>query len=218
MIELFYHGGWLLAAIVALSIGGWTLAVGKWLELRETLAEGARRADTVIRHVRAREVERAMAVCRDHANAFSRMIMASICMDETDPKIFARRIRPLLNAEAAGMRRHLPLIGTAAAILPLLGLLGTVVGIVRMFAAITEYGSMDLYFVADGISHALVTTQAGLAMGMPLVLCHGWLGLRAQCCIDTMTQYSKEVQVSCLTLFDNDEDLRMRLPASTLRL
>jgi len=68
--------------------------------------------------------------------------------------------------------RHLPVIGVFAAVAPLLGLLGTVSGMVQTFDVITVFGNSNPMLMADGISQALITTQSGLVVAFPLVLLH----------------------------------------------
>jgi biopolymer transport protein ExbB len=64
------------------------------------------------------------------------------------------------------LRRHLRLIKTLSGILPMLGLLGTVTGIVETFDLIRVFGSAETHIVARGVSQALITTLAGLVMGL----------------------------------------------------
>jgi len=64
------------------------------------------------------------------------------------------------------LRRHLRLIKTLSGILPMLGLLGTVTGIVETFDLIRVFGSAETHIVAHGVSQALITTLAGLVMGL----------------------------------------------------
>lgn len=66
--------------------------------------------------------------------------------------------------------RHLPMIAVTAAVAPLLGLLGTVTGMVHTFEIITEFGNSNPVLMARGISEALITTQSGLLIAFPLVL------------------------------------------------
>ena len=66
--------------------------------------------------------------------------------------------------------RHLPLITVLASAAPLLGLLGTVTGMVHTFQVITEYGNSNPLLLAGGISEALITTQSGLLIAFPLML------------------------------------------------
>jgi biopolymer transport protein ExbB len=58
---------------------------------------------------------------------------------------------------------------------PLLGLLGTVTGMISLFEVITHYGTGDPKILAGGISEALITTQTGLATAIPILLIHNWL-------------------------------------------
>lgn len=68
------------------------------------------------------------------------------------------------------LERNLPTLGTIANITPLLGLLGTVIGMIKVFSAITTFGVGDPQALAEGISEALVTTAAGLSVGIPSLL------------------------------------------------
>lgn len=70
------------------------------------------------------------------------------------------------------MERFLTTLGTIASITPLLGLLGTVVGMIKVFAAITTSGVGDPTVLAGGISEALITTAAGLAVAIPSLMFH----------------------------------------------
>ena len=66
-------------------------------------------------------------------------------------------------------------LGVSASAAPLLGLLGTVTGMIHTFRLITAVGVGDARLLADGISEALVTTEAGLCVAIPALLCHAWL-------------------------------------------
>jgi len=68
------------------------------------------------------------------------------------------------------LERYLNSLGTIAAITPLLGLLGTVIGMIKVFAAITAFGVGDPTVLAGGISEALITTAAGLSIGIPALM------------------------------------------------
>ena len=79
--------------------------------------------------------------------------------------------------EAAGhvvhdLERYLNTLGTIAAVTPLLGLLGTVIGMIRVFTEITIQGTGNANALAGGISEALITTAAGLAVAIPALVMH----------------------------------------------
>ncbi len=70
------------------------------------------------------------------------------------------------------LEKYLNALGTIAAITPLLGLLGTVIGMIKVFAAITAVGVGNPQILAGGISEALITTAAGLSVGIPSLMFH----------------------------------------------
>ena len=81
-------------------------------------------------------------------------------------------------AEADSFRGSLTLVASVGVACPLLGLLGTVLGMLETFELMSAYGAVGLEGLAGGISRALVTTQAGLVMALPIVVMHRWLSGR----------------------------------------
>ena len=83
----------------------------------------------------------------------------------------------LLREELMDLHRQLPLLATLASICPLLGLLGTVIGMVKAFSMIAIQNGPDI-LMTQGISQALLTTQAGLVVALPLFIFHRILSSR----------------------------------------
>jgi biopolymer transport protein ExbB len=87
----------------------------------------------------------------------------------------------LRSIEATGIQvvhdleRYLSTLGSVAAIAPLLGLLGTVIGMIKVFSAIQLAGIGNAPALAGGISEALITTAAGLSVAIPALFCHRFL-------------------------------------------
>ena len=86
--------------------------------------------------------------------------------------------------EVPPLERHLAILAVGAAVSPLLGLLGTVTGMIHTFSLIAVFGSGDPRLLSGGISEALVTTEAGLAVAIPLVLLHAFLSRRVRAIAD----------------------------------
>jgi len=80
----------------------------------------------------------------------------------------------------------LPFVAVCAASAPLLGLLGTVTGIISTFKLITAFGSGDIKMLSAGISEALVTTECGLYVAIPSLVCHAFLSRRAKSVVENM--------------------------------
>ena len=88
------------------------------------------------------------------------------------------------------MERYLNALGTIAAITPLLGLLGTVVGMIRVFSEIMLQGTGNANALAGGISEALITTAAGLTVAIPTYMFHRYFSRRVDSLIIAMEQES----------------------------
>ncbi|MBN1577714.1 MAG: MotA/TolQ/ExbB proton channel family protein [Chitinispirillaceae bacterium] len=84
-------------------------------------------------------------------------------------------LKEMLMSETSKLGSHLNTLAVIAGVAPLLGLLGTVTGMIRLFEVITRYGTGDPKLLAGGISEALITTEAGLAIAIPLLLIHNFL-------------------------------------------
>ncbi len=91
--------------------------------------------------------------------------------------------------------KYLNLLATLGTMMPMLGLLGTVTGMIATFKVIALHGTGDAQAMADGISEALITTQAGLVAALPIVLGHTLLSNRLKKITDT-------VRESCALLLD----------------
>lgn len=88
------------------------------------------------------------------------------------------------------LQRLLPVMNIVAAVAPLMGLLGTVTGIISTFNAITAYGSGDPKIVSFGISEALITTEFGLAVAIPVLIVHALLSRWSDKISDDMEQHT----------------------------
>jgi biopolymer transport protein ExbB len=95
--------------------------------------------------------------------------------------------------------RYFNLIATLAGLMPILGLLGTVTGMIGTFNVIALSGTGDAKAMADGISEALITTQAGLVAALPLILGHSLLSTRLQ-------RITEKIKSSCAQLIDYLKD------------
>jgi len=92
--------------------------------------------------------------------------------------------------ETAKLERFLWLIKVVSVVAPLMGLLGTVTGMIRTFQMITLFGTGDPKMMASGISEALVTTMLGLMTAIPLVLLHALVSASSKRVVDVLDEQS----------------------------
>ena len=117
-----------------------------------------------------------------------RILAACLASRHLDRELMKEYIEEVGRHVAHELERYLNALGTIAAISPLLGLLGTVIGMIKVFAVITAQGVGEPRILAGGISEALITTAAGLTVAIPSLLFHRMLRGRVDALVVTMEQ------------------------------
>ena len=108
----------------------------------------------------------------EYSSYLGRILVAGLCVSNQTPAEIRRSIEEAGRHVVHELEKYLNALGTIAAITPLLGLLGTVIGMIKVFAAITAVGVGNPQVLAGGISEALITTAAGLSVGIPSLMFH----------------------------------------------
>jgi len=177
MSDLVQQGGPVLLAIAALSLVAWFVLLGHWLDLRRC-ERGCRAWEG--RRIGAGERARVRAVPVATEDVVGRLLHEGL--RSADPRRFfgLERFERALAAERETLLRNLPLAGAMAGLTPLLGLLGTILGMMDTFGVLAAQSVRDVGGFAEGISQALVTTEAGLITALPILVLHGWLQGRAR--------------------------------------
>lgn len=125
------------------------------------------------------EMDEAEQLCAESPNTVTRVLMACLKRRRQGQHAMEDAIQEQLLHETPRLNRFLAGIAVLGAVAPLLGLLGTVTGIIQTFDVITALGEASPNMMAGGVSEALVTTATGLAMAIPIVLMYSILSSRA---------------------------------------
>lgn len=175
MFEIVQAGGWLMAPLIICSLLAAAI-IGErlWtLQRKRVLPDGM--SAKVWHWVEKGELdERHVRALRD-SSPLGQVLSAGLEARERERTIIKEQIEDTGRHVAHELNRFLTTLGTIAAISPLIGLLGTVVGMVQVFAAITTSGVGDPTVLADGISQALITTAAGLTVAIPSLIGYRYL-------------------------------------------
>ena len=190
MMEIFDKGGPLLYVIAFCSV----LALGIFLErlwvfsrLRREFQTLAAEVGSLVENGKSAEAE---AVCLRTRNPLAPVFLAAL-KSAGKPRDQIKQ-----EAEEAGSRqtvfvnRYLVLMSTIATLAPLLGLLGTVLGMIQAFNVIAVQGVGTPATLGGGISQALLTTAAGLSVAIPVILLHRYLSSRASLIVLEMEEHS----------------------------
>ncbi len=173
MLERVQAGGYVGYTIIGLGL----LALALGLVRLVALASVGRRVGAQARSDRP-----------DEGNPLGRLLGVYEQNRDLDPEVLEQRLDESLLRESSDVERNLWIVRTISIIAPLLGLLGTVTGMIQTFQAITLFGAGDPKMMAGGISEALITTTLGLVIAIPLVLLHALLSSRARNITDVLDE------------------------------
>jgi biopolymer transport protein ExbB len=166
--DYLWQGGWVMVPLITCSVVMWTL-IGERLHFYQTLTRRDIRIRDAIAMLEERRVAEKGRGLRERLVAnFSREMTGQPALDKRILYYCALKQRPVLN-------RHLAAIAVLASVAPLLGLLGTVIGMVDTFDVLAVFGTGNVKGLASGISVALITTQSGLLVAIPGLLLSGYL-------------------------------------------
>ena len=172
MFELISSGGWLMVPIILCSVISVAIIIERlWTLKKDNVAP----ADLVvdIEHLlEQHQLTEDRLEELEHSSYLGRILVAGLCVSNQTPAEIRRSIEEAGRHVVHELEKYLNALGTIAAITPLLGLLGTVIGMIKVFAAITAVGVGNPQILAGGISEALITTAAGLSVGIPSLMFH----------------------------------------------
>ena len=160
-----------------------------------------RRLVEVAGHLAHGDNAAATALVKNGRSPLDRVLAAGLAALSRPREAREAAVEQALIHETGQLTRGLPAIAVLAGVAPLLGLLGTVTGMIDMFAVIASQGSGNAKSLSGGISEALVCTQAGMLAAIPLLLLHAWLARLA----DKRSQLLEEAACGVLGLTDHGD-------------
>jgi len=167
--ELFEKGGPVQYVILVASIYGGILVFERWLKYRSL----SRRAEDLLAMVyEVSEIGEDDMARMDKSDPMGRIAWIAWDNRKLGREGMQEKVRVRFSTEELYILRRLGAVATIGSLLPMVGLLGTVVGMIVAFNAIAVHGTGDPKILADGISQALLTTEAGLITSIPLLYLH----------------------------------------------
>lgn len=175
IVEQATYGGGIGYVIILMGVVGFVIAILRYLSLRKTGVQISRQL-------------KATTVADD--NPLGRVLKVYTENKTTTVDVLERKLDEAILRETPPLERFQGVVKVIAGIAPLMGLLGTVVGMIRTFQTITLYGTGDPKLMADGISQALVTTVEGLVVAIPLVFLYALIADKSRELIEILEEQS----------------------------
>ncbi len=170
MVEIVRSGGLLMVPIILSAIIAMGIILERFWTLRQKRVIPEDLTSKVWGWVKKDQLDQKQIQILHQGSALGQILAAGLINRDRKRSIMKDSIQDTGRHVVHELERYLEALGTIAAISPLLGLLGTVIGMVKVFAAITTHGVGNPTVLAGGISEALITTAAGLSVAIPALI------------------------------------------------
>lgn len=205
MLELMRAGGWLMWPILACSVVAMAIILERLWSLRRRRVMPPRLMEQVWQWQRDQALtpERIQALAQ--GSPLGRLLSAGLVNRNHSREVMKEAINDVGRQVVAKLERYLNTLGTIASVSPLLGLLGTVFGMIDIFTVIIDAGVGNPGVLAGGISEALLTTAAGLTVAIPSLMFHRYFNGR-------VNQFALAMEEEALNLVEVIKGEREAIP------
>jgi|TARA_Y100001968_G_scaffold309359_1_gene329038 biopolymer transport protein ExbB len=188
VFELLKAGGILMVPIVACSILALAIILERIWTLRASRVAPPQSINELWRWIKKKELNGRKLKALQASSPLGRILAGGLINAKHGREIMKESIEHEASQVIHELERFLNPLGTIATITPLLGLLGTVIGMIKVFAEIQLAGVGNAGNLAGGISEALITTAAGLSVAIPALICHRYFIRRVDELVVNMEQ------------------------------
>ena len=188
MLEIVQSGGWLMVPILLCSILAAAISVERFWTLQRTGVAPKSLLAQVWSSLKADDMDTQKLRDLRNNSPLGQVLAAGIANAKRSRDIIKEAMEEAAGQVGHDLERYLTSLGIIASISPLIGLLGTVVGMIKVFTALMLEGAGNANVLAGGISQALITTAAGLSVAIPALIFHRFFLRRVEELVVTMEQ------------------------------
>jgi biopolymer transport protein ExbB len=193
LIEIIKAGGWVMYPLLLSSLLVVAIIVERSINLRASKVLSPTTVERVSGLVEGGRVDRAVKFCREHPGLFSSIVLAGLEIAGRGEGPAKEAVEDAGRHETARLSRYLTALGTIAAVAPLMGLFGTVTGMIDVFRTIAQSGVGHASELSGGISQALVTTAFGLLVAIPALVAYNYYQAKVDSMVTDLERESLRV-------------------------
>lgn len=190
VLEFFQKGGFIIYPLLLSSIVGLAIVIEKSISLRRKKVIIPEVVNVLDNIKGPSDIGLALSMCEKHKGPFANIVKVGLENRNLPREEIKETLTDQGRQEVHTLERGLIILETVAGIAPLMGLLGTVIGILKVFNVISVMGVGQATAMAGGISEALITTIVGLSIGIPAVVGFNYFANKAEGLVLEIEKYS----------------------------
>ncbi|MCT4613992.1 MAG: MotA/TolQ/ExbB proton channel family protein [Marinifilaceae bacterium] len=186
-IDLAFKGGWIMIPIFLLSVIAIYIFFERFYAIRQASIEDTNFMDRIKDYIQNRQISSAIELCETTNTPVSRMIKTGITRIGRPLGDVNEAIQNIGNLEVSKLEKNLPTLATVSGAAPMIGFLGTVMGMIQAFYDMANAGNnIEISLLSNGIYTAMVTTVAGLIVGIIAYFAYNILVAKVEKCVFNM--------------------------------
>ena len=203
MWELVKSGGWMMLPIILCSVAALGIIAERLWTLRASRVTPEHLLGQVWRWIKDKQLTNSKLKELRANSPLGQILAAGLANSKHGREVMKECIEEAAARVVHDLERYLNALGTIAGIAPLLGLLGTVLGMIEIFSAFMGSGMANAPLLAGGIAKALITTAAGLMVGIPALFFHRFLQRR----VDELVVGMEQEAIKLVEVVQGDRDV-----------
>jgi len=207
MWAIFIKGGPIMIPLAILSVLGVAVTIEKIIALRVSRVVQRDIVNTIESVNTPTDIPMAIKICERYHTPFANIIRTGLEEAGEPMTIVRQAMEDSGRRETKRLERYMVLLATVAAASPLLGLLGTVLGMIKVFSVISIAGVGQAGLLSGGIAEALITTAFGLSIGIPALVAYNLLDSRVDTLVVRIDTYAHQLLKQLSTM---NEEMGLR--------
>ena len=194
LLDMVFRGGWVMIPIAVCSLLALFVVIERWITLNR-LRTNTRMFVLQLKNLLLKnQAGEAITLCKKTPGPIAKIARAGLERMSRPRQEIKEAIESAGKTEVYHLEKYLGMLATVASVAPALGFLGTVTGMIQAFMQVQQLGgNVDASVLAGGIWEALITTAAGLIVGIPAIICYNWIVGKVERFVFEMEEASTEL-------------------------
>lgn len=192
ILDLVIKGGWVMYPIGLLSVITVYIFIERYVVVRKASRQDANFMNNIRDFIYQGRIDSALAFCKNSNRPISRMIEKGIKRISRPMKEIEESIEIIGKFEVYKLEKNLVILAIIAGIAPMFGFIGTIIGVIKIFHDISLAGDVSITSVSAGLYTKMVSSAAGLMVGIIAFVCYHWLNIMIEKVVQRLEQNAME--------------------------
>ena len=176
-LDLLQKGGWVMVPLLILAFLGLIIFIERYLTIRKAAQNESNLMKQVKQNIVSGKLDSAIAICKNSNTPLERMLQKGLLRIGRPIKDIEVAIENVGKLEVSKLEKNISILGIIAGIAPMLGFVGTIAGVIKIFYGISTSNNISMGVIAGGLYEKMITSATGLIVGIVAYICYHILNI-----------------------------------------